>query len=220
MQSSKPPLVTISPKPLNCVKHKVVVASPPPSPSWSSFTDDEGEDEVAEDEDVDACWARYGRRSRRFPPPLPLLARTGKLTCRKTTVVAVAGEDRRFPPPLPLLARTGVSRRRCRFPLPLPFQDPFLDPGKDPGRRRSPARDPRSSSQPPRVLPGFSERRPAHAPSRASGSSLRIEPPAGSLGRSHPRFSLVSLIEVITDGKSMSYSRSLVNGHVYVDCSF
>ncbi|RRT79173.1 hypothetical protein B296_00009563 [Ensete ventricosum] len=54
----------------------------------------------------------------------------------------------------------------------------------------------------------------------ASGSSLRIELPAGSLGRSHPRFSLVSLIEVITDGKSMSYSRSLVNGHVYVDSSF
>ncbi|KAJ8504495.1 hypothetical protein OPV22_005381 [Ensete ventricosum] len=93
MQSSKPPLVTISPKPLNCVKHKVVVASPPPSPSWSSFTDDEGEDEVAEDEDVDACWARYGRRSRRFPPPLPLLARTGKLTCHMPWILERIQED-------------------------------------------------------------------------------------------------------------------------------
>lgn len=93
MQSSKPPLVTISPKPLNCVKQKVLGASPPPSPSSSSFTDDEEEVEVVEDEDGDACWATYVRRSRRFPPPLPSLARTGKLTSHMPWILERIHED-------------------------------------------------------------------------------------------------------------------------------
>lgn len=93
MQSSKPPLVTNSPNPLNCVKQKVLGASPPPSPSSSSFTDDEEEVEVVEDDDGDACWATYGRRSRRFPPPLPLLARTGKLTSHMPWILERIHED-------------------------------------------------------------------------------------------------------------------------------
>ncbi|CAL9102404.1 unnamed protein product [Musa acuminata var. zebrina] len=93
MQSSKPPLVTNSPNPLNCVKQKVLVASPPSSPSSSSFWYDEEEVEVVEDDDGDACWATYGRRSRRFPPPLPLLARTGKLTSHMPWILERIHED-------------------------------------------------------------------------------------------------------------------------------
>ncbi|CAL9045235.1 unnamed protein product [Musa banksii] len=93
MQSSKPPLVTNSPNPLSCVKQKVLVASPPSSPSSSSFWDDEEEVEVVEDDDGDACWATYGTRSRRFPPPLPLLARTGKLTSHMPWILERIHED-------------------------------------------------------------------------------------------------------------------------------
>nr|XP_029117019.1 uncharacterized protein LOC114912866 [Elaeis guineensis] len=93
-----------NPRPPNCVKRSFV-ASPSPSSSPSSSSSDRPEDKVAEEEEEDeevddveneedderdACWATYGKRGhrlRRFPPPIPLLARTANLSCHMPWVL-------------------------------------------------------------------------------------------------------------------------------------
>ncbi|KAG1342416.1 hypothetical protein COCNU_05G006450 [Cocos nucifera] len=89
-----------------CVKRSFV-ASPSPSSSSDASSSNKPEDEVAEEEEEeeeeevdveineeederDACWATYGKRShclRRFPPPMPLLARTANLSCHMPWVL-------------------------------------------------------------------------------------------------------------------------------------
>ncbi|CAL9196175.1 unnamed protein product [Musa hybrid cultivar] len=94
------------PRESNCVKRSFVASSrspclPPPSSAEVGKAmgrgedgDDDAEEDVVEDDDG-ACWATYGRRrlGRRFPPPIPLLARTGKLTCRLPWVLKRTYED-------------------------------------------------------------------------------------------------------------------------------
>lgn len=94
-----------SPRLPNCVKRSFV-ASPFASSSPSSSSDassdkpdnkvakEEEEEEVdvedEEEDERDACWATYGKRShclRRFPPPIPLLARTANLSCHMPWVL-------------------------------------------------------------------------------------------------------------------------------------
>ncbi|KAJ8471688.1 hypothetical protein OPV22_026031 [Ensete ventricosum] len=94
------------PRESNCVNRSFVASSrspclPPPSSAEDDKAMDLGQDggddaeeDVVEDDDG-ACWATYGRRrpGRRFPPPIPLLARTGKLTCRLPWVLKRTYED-------------------------------------------------------------------------------------------------------------------------------
>ncbi|WOL08667.1 protein FAF-like, chloroplastic [Canna indica] len=75
-----------SPQKSNCVK-RTFVASPSPSSAEDCFGQKKDDVRVLDDDpeydDDNACWATYGRRSsqcrRKFPPPIPLLARTGNL---------------------------------------------------------------------------------------------------------------------------------------------
>ncbi|KAK1278184.1 hypothetical protein QJS04_geneDACA020161 [Acorus gramineus] len=60
-------------------------------------TSEEEEEEESEEEEERGCTATGRRRDKRFPPPIPFLARTGHLTCHMPwTLHRTYGDDGRL----------------------------------------------------------------------------------------------------------------------------